>query len=156
MTPREMKLVHDRHVEAESRKDVEAAVATYHEDCFYENLPLGLRFEGKGGVALQYAASFAMFPDGDWGIEGEAFGPDVMVAWGTFRSSDVQSFMGLEPRKRRLEMPLLSIVPFRDGMMAGERLFYDLASVCDQLGVSVEEARAAAGQLRLAMAGREG
>jgi hypothetical protein len=38
----------------------------------------------------------------------------------------------------------VNIVPFRDGLVAGERLFYDAAMLCEQAGLDVMELRRAA------------
>lgn len=144
MTPQEMEAVQDRHVAAENRQDLDAAVATYHEECYYENVALGIRFEGKQGVALQYAATFNTFPDFEGRIEGRAFGRDLLVEWGRFSGTAKGEFMGLQPTGKRVEVPFCAVITFRDGLMEGEKVFFDLATLCDQAGVSIEEVRAAA------------
>jgi hypothetical protein len=40
--------------------------------------------------------------------------------------------------------PARDIVPFHDGLMAGERLFYDAAMLSEQVGLDVMELRRAA------------
>lgn len=144
MTPEEMEKVQDAHVAAENRQDVDAAVATYHDDCSYENVPLGLRFEGTQGVALQYAATFNTFKDFEGRIEGRAFGDDLLVEWGMFSGTATGEFMGLAPTGKRVEVPFCAVITFKEGKMEGERVFFDLATLCDQAGVSIDEVRAAA------------
>jgi hypothetical protein len=39
---------------------------------------------------------------------------------------------------------LVNIVPFKDELMQGERLFYDAAMLCEQASLDVHELRAAA------------
>src|SRR5437762_8715635 len=87
MTAAEMKQVHDAHVAAENRRDAAAAAATCHPEGFIENVALGVRFEGHAQIAAQYAALFHAFPDAEMMQEGEAFGTDVLVAWGVFRGT---------------------------------------------------------------------
>jgi steroid delta-isomerase-like uncharacterized protein len=144
MTPEEMVKVQDEHIAAENRGDVDAAVATFVDDCFLEIVALGLKFEGKQGVALQYATLFYTFPDAVLSIDGRAFGDDVLAEWGTFAGTMKGEFMGLAPTGRRLDLPFIAVVSFKDGLMQSERAYYDIASLCDQLGVGVEEVRAAA------------
>ncbi len=120
MTPAEMKRVHDAHVAAENRRDAAAAAATCHPEGFIENVALGVRFEGHAQIAAQYAALFHAFPDAEMVQEGEAFGTDVLVAWGVF----------------------VNVVPFRDGLMLGERAYFDLATLCAQAGLALEDLRA--------------
>ena len=38
MTPEEMKKLHDEHLAAVDGRDLDAVMATYHDDCFHENV----------------------------------------------------------------------------------------------------------------------
>lgn len=147
MTPEEMIKVQDQHIAAENAKDLDGAVATFTDDCVYEIVALGIRFDGKQGVALQYSALFYTFPDSEFVVDGRAFGDDTLVEWGTFSATMTGEFLGVAPTGRRLELPIIAVVPFAGGLMAGERVYYDIATVCDQLGISIEEVRAAAALL---------
>jgi hypothetical protein len=41
-------------------------------------------------------------------------------------------------------VPFANIVPFKDGLMAGEAVYFDLATLCEQAGLNTDEVRAAA------------
>jgi hypothetical protein len=41
-------------------------------------------------------------------------------------------------------VPFTNVAPFRDGLMAGESIYVDLATLCEQAGLDVSEIRAAA------------
>ena len=151
MTREEMHEVAARHVAAEDRGDVQGAVATYHPDCFYETPALGTRFVGKEQVAMQYTALFAAMPDGIVEYEGEAYGADVLAHWGTFRGTLTGEFLGLPPTGRRVEFPVAALLFFKDGLMSGERVFYDIATLCEQGGLSLADIRSAAHALRAAL-----
>ena len=142
MTPAAMKQVHDAHVAAENRRDAAAAAATCHPEGFIENVALGVRFEGHAQIAAQYAALFHAFPDAEMMQEGEAFGTDVLVAWGVFRGTMRGPFFGVAPTGRRIAIPFVNVVPFRDGLMLGERAYFDLATLCAQAGLALEDLRA--------------
>jgi steroid delta-isomerase-like uncharacterized protein len=139
-TPETMKRVHDEHVAAENRADLEAAIATYHEDCFYHNVPGGFRATGKDEIRLYYSALMAGIPDGQLTIEGEVFGDDVLVTWGTFRGTSTGPLFGVEPTGKSVELPVMSRITFHDGLMQGEHLYYDLATLAEQVGTPVETA----------------
>ena len=147
MTPAEMKRVHDAHVAAENRRDAAAAAATCHPEGFIENVALGVRFEGHAQIAAQYAALFHAFPDAEMVQEGEAFGTDVLVAWGVFRGTMRGPFLGVAPTGRRIAIPFVNVVPFRDGLMLGERAYFDVATLCAQAGLALEDLRAGGGSL---------
>jgi steroid delta-isomerase-like uncharacterized protein len=148
MTTAQMRAVAERHVAAENRGDVDGAVATYHPDCFYENAPLGVRFVGKDAVAAQYAGLFGALTSAELTLDGEAYGTDTLVHWGTFRGTVSGSFLGLPPTGRTVAFPFVAVLHFKDGLMEGERLFFDLATFCEQAGLSLPALRAAAQTLR--------
>lgn len=143
MTPEEMKRVHDRHVAAEDAKDLEGALATYVDGCFYEVVALGLRAEGKEAVRAIYSSTLSALPDSRFAIEGEAFADGKLVAWGTFSGTMAGPFLGQEPTGRRLNLPMIVINSFREGLMEGERICFDLATLCEQAGLDLERVRAA-------------
>ena len=143
LTPAEMKQLQDAHVAAEANKDIVGASDGYLEDCYYQNIPLGFRIQGRDGVAAYYERSWKALPDGEVTVEGEAFGEDVAVHWGTFRSTFRGTLLGPGAAERRLEFPVVSVMTFRDGKIRSESLMFDLATLCDQAGVTVDGARQA-------------
>ena len=143
LTPEAMKQLQDAHVAAETRKDIRGATAGYLEDCYYQNIPLGFRIQGRAAVAAYYQRSWTALPDGLVTVEGEAFGHDVAVHWGTFRSTFRGTLLGAAATERRLEFPVIAVLTFRDGKIRSESLCFDLATLCAQAGVTVEEAHQA-------------
>jgi steroid delta-isomerase-like uncharacterized protein len=152
MTPEAMKKVHDEHVAAETRTDLEGALATYIDDCFYEVVALGARAEGKDAVRAVYTGTMAGIPDSVFDIKEEAFADDKLVAWGTFHGTMTGPFLGQEPTGRAFELPMIVVNSFRDGLMEGERIYFDLATWCEQLGLDVTKVLDATKGLRAAAA----
>jgi steroid delta-isomerase-like uncharacterized protein len=143
MTRADMKRLQEEHVAAETRKDLAGAMAGYLEDCYYQNVPLGFRIQGREHVAAYYQRTWTALPDGAVTVEGEAFGAHVVVHWGTFRSTFRGGLLGSSPTLRTLEFPVIAVLTFRDGKIRAEHLAFDLATFCDQAGVSIEDARSA-------------
>jgi steroid delta-isomerase-like uncharacterized protein len=148
MTAEQMHAVAERHVAAENVRDVEAALATYQDDCFYESTPLGLRFVGKDAVAMQYARLFGALPDAELTLDGEAYGSEVLVHWGMFRGTLSGSFFGLPPTGRQVAFSFAAVLHFKNGLMEGERLYFDLATFCEQAGLSLAAVQSAAQAVR--------
>jgi carboxymethylenebutenolidase len=46
---------------------------------------------------------------------------------------------GVAPTNRRVEIPLVAIVRFRDGKLAHEHIYWDQASVLKQIGLITDE-----------------
>ena len=141
LTPADMKKLQEEHVAAETRKDLVGAMAGYLEDCYYQNVPLGFRIQGREQVAAYYQRTWAALPDGEVTIEGEAFGENVAVHWGTFRSTFHGGLLGSSPTRRTLEFPVIAVLTFRNGKIRAEHLAFDLATFCNQAGMSIDDAR---------------
>ena len=141
----EMLRLFEAHREAEAARDVDAILATFVENCFLETVALGLRAEGRDAVKAAYEAQyFVAFPDLDPQDQGMAFGDDVMVVWGFLRGTSKGEWLGVPPGGGSFSVPFANVVPFKDGLMGGEAVYFDLATLCGQAGLSTEEARAAA------------
>jgi predicted ester cyclase len=129
----------DRHEAAEAVRDAEAAAATYHEEGYYLNVPLGAGFEGRQGVMLNYLGIFTAFPDFEAERRLLVAGDDFLYEEGVFRGTFQGPFLHIEPTGRRAEMPFASYIPFREGLMLAEHVYYDGALLAEQLGVSLED-----------------
>jgi steroid delta-isomerase-like uncharacterized protein len=141
----EMLHLFEAHREAEAARDVDAILETFVEDCFLETIALGTRAEGRDTVKAAYQAQyFVAFPDLDPDDQGMAFGDDVMVIWGLLRGTSKGEWLGVAPGGGSFSVPFTNIVPFKDGLMAGETIYFDLATLCEQAGLSLDEVRAAA------------
>lgn len=135
----------ETHREAEAARDVDAILATFVKNCFLETIALGLRAEGREAVKAAYEAQyFVAFPDLDPEDQGMAFGDDVMVVWGFLRGTNKGEWLGVPAGGGSFSVPFANVVPFKDGLMAGEAVYFDLATLCEQAGLSTDEVRAAA------------
>jgi hypothetical protein len=139
-----MLAVYRRHRAAEDARDFPAVMHTLAPDCFLEQVSLGLRSEGKDDATRAYEEWFGAFPDLGPIPEGIAFGDDVIVAYGQLHGTMKQRWLGLAPTGRGFTVPLVNIVPFKDGLMHGERILYDAATFAEQVGLDVHELRVAA------------
>jgi predicted ester cyclase len=153
VTPEEMRAAFDEHREAEARRDLPAVIATFSQDCFLENVALGLRSDGPHAVLRAYQGLFAAFPDLGPEDDGIAFGDDVLVSWGWVSGTMEGPWLGMEPTGRSFRAAFTNVVPFSGGRMQGEKLLFDLADMCAQLGLDVEDLRARAAELRGTTAG---
>lgn len=149
MTPDEMLAVYQRHRAAEEERDFPTVMQTLTPDCFLEHVSLGLRSEGRDDATGAYEELFGAFPDLGPIPGGIAYGDDVLVAFGELHGTMNGPWLSLAPTGREFTIPLVNIVPFKDGLMHGERLFYDAAMLCEQAGLNVHDLRAAAARARM-------
>ena len=139
-----MQRLFERHRDAEAARDIDAILATFVEDCFLDTHPLGLRSHGRAATRTASEGYFTAFPDLAPEDEGSAFGDDVMVVWGTLRGTSDGEWMGVLPSGRSFAVPFTNVTPFRDELMAGESIYFDLATLCEQAALPLDEVRAGA------------
>jgi steroid delta-isomerase-like uncharacterized protein len=140
----EMQRLFERHRDAEAARDFDAILDTFTEDCFLDTVPLGLRAEGKAAARAAYESYFTAFPDLSPDDQGVAFGEDVVVVWGRLIGTSGGDWVGVPPSGGSFSVPFANVAPFRDGLMAGESIYFDLATLCEQAGLPLDEVRAGA------------
>ena len=135
----EMKRLYLEHREVEEARDLDAVVATFDEDCFLENVALKSRAASRAEVRRSYEALFRAFPDLAPTSSGEAYGDDVFVTWGTVHGTMDGPWLGFEPTHREFTCAFVNVVPFHNGRMQGEQLFFDLPELCRGIGLAVDD-----------------
>jgi steroid delta-isomerase-like uncharacterized protein len=144
MDPAEMDALFRTHREAEARRDYDAVIETFSENCYLETIALGLCSHGRAAARAAYVAYFTAFPDLAPEDEAAAYGEDVMVAWGHLRGTSVGPWLGVPPSGRSFDVPFTNVTTFADGRMAGESIYFDLATLCEQADLPLDSIRAAA------------
>jgi predicted ester cyclase len=149
MESTEMLRLFEAHREAEAARDIDAILETFVPDCFLETMPLGLRSDGRDAVKAAYELQFfTAFPDLAPEDEAMAFGDEVIAVWGTLRGTNRGDWLGIPPGGGTFAVPFANVVPFSQGLMAGEKIYFDLATLCEQARLPLEEVRAAAAARR--------
>lgn len=125
-----------RHLQFENKQDMEGTLSTLHPDCVFEDMPLGKIYRGIDDARKYYAELWQAFDVvvesrlRHWTIEGN------LIAETTFVGPHRAEFLGNAPVGKSIRLPLVVVVTFRDGLMAGERFYYDLAMLLRQIGAS--------------------
>jgi steroid delta-isomerase-like uncharacterized protein len=144
MSKAQMQSVLHRYAEAKNEHDIEAALMCCTDDSIYENVPQGLEVKGKEALAQFYGGFFAAFPDYAGDFDGEAYGDETAVVWGRMSGTSAGEFMGVEAKGQAFDVPVCFVITFSDGLISSDRGFFDLATLCGQLGVPIDAVRAPA------------
>ncbi|MFD0687287.1 ester cyclase [Actinomadura fibrosa] len=126
---------------AKSRQDVPAAMRLLHPEMVLETPAFGTAARGQAANEKALTRFFASFPDYDVELQGHASGDGALVCWGTARMTMTGDRFGVTPSGRRAEIPVFIQFAFKDGLIAGERFFFDLSTLCAQSGVSTDAVR---------------
>jgi predicted ester cyclase len=126
---------------AKSRQDVPAALGLCHPDIVFETPAFGTTARGLTENRKALNRFFASFPDYEVTLQGHASNNDTLVCWGTARLTMTSDRFGVFPNGKRAEIPVFIQFTFKDDLIAGERFFFDLATLCAQSGVSTDAVR---------------
>ena len=148
MAPDEMQKLFTLHREAEERRDYDAVIDTFAEDCYLETIALGLCSRGRAAAREAYVGYFTAFPDLSPDDANTAYGEDSMVVWGHLRGTSGGDWLGVPPSGKSFAVPFTNVTTFKDGLMQGESIYFDLATLCEQANLSLQEVRAAAAARR--------
>jgi len=122
-------------------RDVEATLATMVDDAYVNHIPVMTGGTGKAALREFYGNDFihCMPPDTTLTPISRTIGETQLVDEMIFSFTHTQEmpFMlpGIPPTNRRVEIPLVAIVHFRDGKLAHEHIYWDQASVLKQIGL---------------------
>jgi len=127
-------------------KDVESTLATMVEDGYVNHIPVMTGAAGKAALREFYGRHFipCMPPDTTLTLVARTVGENQLVDELIFSFTHTQEMPwmlpGIAPTNRRVEVPLVAVVGFREGKVAFERVYWDQASVLQQIGL-LDEAR---------------
>ncbi|GAA6614360.1 nuclear transport factor 2 family protein [Scytonema sp. NUACC26] len=132
----------DEHLRHEfGTHNVEDALATMVEDAYVNHIPVMTGGVGKPALREFYSKYFIpqMPPDMELTPISRTIGTnqlvDEMVAKFTHTVRMDWMLPGIAPTGKRVEVPVVVIVQFRDGKLAHEHIYWDQASVLVQLGM---------------------
>jgi carboxymethylenebutenolidase len=134
---------HTRHEFA--TRDTEATLATMADDAYVNHIPVLTGGYGKAALRHFYAQRFipGMPPDTILTPISRTVGETQLVDEMIFSFTHTQEMPwmlpGVAPTNRRVEVPLVAIVRFRDGKLAHEHIYWDQASVLKQLGLLTDD-----------------
>jgi len=121
--------------------DTEATLATMVEDAYVNHIPVMTGGHGKAALRTFYSRDFipTMPPDTTLSPISRTVGEDQLVDEMIFSFTHTREIPwmlpGIAPTNRKVEIPLVAIVKFRDGKLAHEHIYWDQASVLKQIGI---------------------
>ena len=132
---RRMALV-EEHVRCENAHDLDGVLSTFGESARYDDEPWNEHHEGRDGVRRFYSTLMGAVPDLSIEIVKQHVADETIVLEVVIRGTHLGSWRGLPATGRKLAIPLCGIYTFdADDRLAGERIYYDRATVLQQLGV---------------------
>jgi carboxymethylenebutenolidase len=132
----------EEHVRYEfETRNTEDALATMVEDAYVNNIPVMTGGVGRPGVREFYSQYFIPQnpPDTELTPISRTIGTDQLVDEMVLKFTHTvrMDWMlpGIAPTLKRVEVPVVAIIRFRDGKLAHEHIYWDQASVLVQVGL---------------------
>jgi len=126
-----------RHLTAENAHDLAGTLATLHPDCVFDDHATGQTWRGHEGASAHYRQWWQAFDVkvvrgksqmSYWASE------QTYIAEATWEGRHIGDFLGLAATNALIRQPFVVFVGMKDGLMAGEKFYYDLASLVSQIG----------------------
>ncbi|KAB2347440.1 ester cyclase [Actinomadura rudentiformis] len=130
------------YAEAKSRSDITAALAVCHPDVIFETIPFQAVAHGADEARAQFTGFLRAFPDYNVELEYLAESGDLVIGAGTIHATMKDSLAGIAPTGRSYALPFACHWTVRNDLITHERFFFDFHQMCEQLGLSTDEAGA--------------
>ena len=140
------------YARAKCRADVDGALAFCHPDFRLATVSCALASRDRVETAAHLHAFFRVFPDYHVDVDALAVAPRAVGCWGTARLTMRGDLLTIAATGRTATLPVFSAFAVADGLLLEERFFFDLATLCDQLGLALPAVREALAPVRAAAA----
>ena len=119
------------HSIAEDRRDIDGLVATLTDDCVYDIVPTGQRWEGIDGARAFYSELFAAFPDNAFALTDIVIGPQGVMEVATLTGTNLGPWAGAKPTGLPVALQVLILFPWDPAAQrfTGERIWFDRGSL---------------------------
>jgi len=113
------------HSKAEDARDIPGLIATLSEDCVYELVPSGHRWEGHEGAGRFYTEFLGAFPDVAFALTDIVIGPQGVIEVADLTGTFVKDWLGVPATGARVEEQVVIHFPWQPEArrFAGERIF---------------------------------
>jgi predicted ester cyclase len=115
------------HSIAEDKRDIPGLLATLSDDCAYEMIPTGQRWDGLNGVQAFYTELFAAFPDNRFALSDIVIGPQGVFEAARLTGTNLGPWAGVPPSGMPVDLQVLILFPWNPAAQRflGERIWFD-------------------------------
>ncbi len=123
------------HSKAEDGRDLAGLIATLSEDCVYEIIPTGQRWEGHEGARNFYLSFLGAFPDVHFDLQDIVIGPQGVIEIAMMTGTHQGAWAGIPATGRAVRMYIIIHFPWNPAAekFSGERIYFDRFGLEEQL-----------------------
>ena len=141
----------DEHIACENRHDLEGLLRSFGASARYDDEPWNERHEGPDAVRTYYETILRAMPDLHIDVRRRYAADDTVILEVVLSGTHLGPWRGMPATGRRVSFPLCAFFTFEDDdRLAGERIYYDRATILRQIGV-FREPDTTAGRVELTL-----
>jgi steroid delta-isomerase-like uncharacterized protein len=132
----------EQHIGLENQHDLDGIMRTFGPAARYDDEPWDGHYTGRDAVRAYYEELLRAMPDLRIDVKQRHATETAVVVEVVISGHHLGAWRGLPPTGRHVQFPLCGIYTFDDeDRLAGEKIYYDRATVLRQLGVFHEPDR---------------
>ena len=114
------------HSKAEDQRDLQGLIDTLAEDCVYEIMATGQRWEGHAGARAFYTEFLGAFPDIEFHLTEIVIGPQGVFEVANVSGTHRGKWAGVEPTNRTVNFQVVIFFPWNPAAQkfAGEKVWF--------------------------------
>ena len=114
------------HSIAEDRRDIPGLIATLTDDCIYELLPDGTRWEGHAGAVRFYTELISAFPDIHFDLQNIVIGPQGVCEEAKVTGTHKARWLDRKPTGEKVDFRVVIFFPWdlQKKKFKGERVYF--------------------------------
>ena len=123
------------HSKAEDRRDLQGLIDTLSENCVYEIMPTGQRWEGHAGAREFYTTFLGAFPDVEFKLADIVIGPQGVIEVADMHGTHRGPWNGIAPTGKTVQCKIIIHFPWDTaaGKFAGEKIYLDQSALMSQI-----------------------
>jgi steroid delta-isomerase-like uncharacterized protein len=125
----------EEHIRLENEHDLDGVMQTYAESARYDDEPYDEHHRGSGQVRLYYERLMRALPDLRIEVQKRHATDEVVILECVISGTHLGEWRGLPATGRHVRFPLCAVYTFDGDRLAGEKIYYDRATVLRQVGV---------------------
>jgi steroid delta-isomerase-like uncharacterized protein len=124
-----------KHSKAEDKRDLQGLIDTLSENCVYEIVPTGQRWEGHAGAREFYTTFLGAFPDVEFKLTDIVIGPQGVIEVADMRGTHRGPWNGIAPTGKTIQCNIIIHFPWDTGAgkFAGEKIYLDQSALLSQI-----------------------
>jgi predicted ester cyclase len=124
-----------KHSIAEDGRDLQGLIDTLSEDCVYEIMPTGQRWEGHDGARTFYTTFLGAFPDVHFDLTDIVIGPQGVIEVATMTGTHQGEWAGIVPTGQLVSLQIIIYFPWNAEAQkfSGEKVWFDRAALAGQI-----------------------